>query len=404
MRVPCARLGPAPFAALLALAVGLFVLSLAPKAEAYPWMIRHGYTGCTPCHTDPSGGAGVLTTYGREQSDLLLRTRYGDSSEDASPTAGFLWGLIHTADGLRLGGDFREAYVSTKPDDAPASQSFITMRADFLADMKIDHVRAAGSLGYAPQGALAASLTPNTSDNIVSREHWVGYEFGEDGAFLVRAGRMAVPFGIRDIEHNLWARTLTRSDFNDTQEYGAAFAFSADRFRGEVMGIAGNFELHPDAYRERGYSAYAEYAPNNTLALGLSSQFTRATRDIVYNVTDYRQAHGVMARYSPITELAFLAEADWVYQSLTYNGHRGGYATFVQADVEPAQGVHFMVTGEAMNGGSAGEPSSFDGWLSGVWFFAPHLDIRFDGIYQTLGSPTGYTNVFTWLGQIHAWL
>jgi hypothetical protein len=171
------------------------------------------------------------------------------------------------------------------------------------------------------------------------------------------------------------------------------------------MGIAGNFQVHPDDYRERGYSAYVEYAPVNTVALGVSSQFTRATRDIVYNVTDYRQAHGVFARVSPYPELVLMTEFDWVYQSLTWNGHRGGYAGFVQADVEPTQGLHFMATGEAMNTGSAGEVSSFSGWLSSVWFFAPHLDARLDGAYQALGGTTpGFTNVWIWLGQLHVFL
>jgi hypothetical protein len=389
----------------VSLAIGMLLVLVSSRAHAYPWMIRHGYTGCVPCHTDPTGGAGVLTEYGRAQSDLLLRSRYGDTSEEADSTAGFAFGLVKTNEGLRAGADFREAFFSQKPDGGTLTQMFITMRADAMADVKLSHFRAAGSIGYAPQGALAASLTPAASENVVSREHWVGWEIGDEGSWLVRAGRIARPFGIRSIEHNLWARSLTRSDFNDTQQYGAALAFNVDAFRGEVMGIVGNFQLHPDDYRERGYSAFAEYAPVNTVALGVSSQFTRATRDIVYNVTDYRQAHGLFVRASPYPQLVLMAEADLVYQSLTWNGHRGGYAAFVQADVEPYQGVHFMVTGESMNGGSAGERSSVGGWLSAAWFFAPHTDLRVDGIYQSLGSTAGdATTVVSWLAQIHVFL
>ena len=46
-----------------------------------------------------------------------------------------------------------------------------------------------------------------------------------------------------------------------------------------------------------------------------------------------------------------------------------------------------MATTEVMNGGTEGEPASYDGWLSGVWFFLPHMDLRLDGIYSALGSP-----------------
>src|SRR5579863_3255217 len=95
----------------LSLAAGVAFFLSSSSARAYPWMIRHGYTGCTPCHTDPSGGAGALTEYGRAQSDLLLRTRYGESSEEANRTAAFL-SFLTLPEQARLGGDFREAYLS----------------------------------------------------------------------------------------------------------------------------------------------------------------------------------------------------------------------------------------------------------------------------------------------------
>src|SRR5271154_4073575 len=102
-------------------AAGVALFLVAAPAPAYPWMIRHGYTGCAPCHTDPSGGAGALTEYGRAQSDLLLRMRYGEAEGEgeADRTAGFLFGLVKTPEQLRLGGDFREAYFSNQADGAP---------------------------------------------------------------------------------------------------------------------------------------------------------------------------------------------------------------------------------------------------------------------------------------------
>ncbi len=396
----------------IGLALGLALTMLASTASAYPWMIRHGYTGCTPCHTDPSGGAGALTEYGRAQSDLLLRMRYGEGTDtgEADRTAAFLGGWVPLPEQVRLGGDFREAYFSNQVENAPIQQQFITMRADLYGDIKIGRFRATGSIGYVPDGDLAASLTRSLNDNLISREHWLGVELDEDGAWLLRAGRIALPFGIRMIEHTLWVRTLTRTDIDDTQQYGVALAFTEDKLRMELMGIAGNFQIRPDEYRERGYSGYAEYAPTTTLALGVSSSVTRATRDIVYGVTDYRYANGVFARYSPVQPLVFLAEADSVYQSLTWNGHRGGYAAFAQADYEPTQGFHVMLTGETMNSGTSGEPPSFDAWLSGVWFFLPHMDLRLDAIYSTLGGaavtgmPASHLSSTTWLAQYHVFL
>jgi hypothetical protein len=375
-------------------------------------MIRHGYTGCMPCHTDPSGGAGALTEYGRAQSDVLLRMHYGSDAdnEEADRTSQFLWGLVSLPEAFRLGGDFREAYFSNQVAGAPLQQELITMRADLYGDVRFGRFRAAGSIGFMPQGDLPASLTTNATNNVISREHWIGAELDDDGAWLLRGGRIALPFGIRMIEHTLWARSLTRTDLDDTQQYGVALSFARDRLRGELMGIAGNFEIHPDDFRERGYSLYVEYAAADKLAIGASSLFTRATRDIIYGVTDYRYCNGPFVRYAPFEPLVLLAEFDSVYQSLTWNGHRGGYAGFVQADYEPAQGFHFMLTAESMNGGSSGEPNSYDGWVSAVWFFLPHLDVRFDGIYSVVGQPPAQgvpastEGVTSWLAQVHAFL
>jgi hypothetical protein len=387
----------------LAVAFGLLVpLFFSSNAHAYTWMIRHGYSGCTPCHTDPSG-SGPLTPYGRAQGELLLQSRYGNTSEEASQLAGFAWGQIQPADSVRLGGGFREAFFDLNVGGAPSNR-LITMQADLFGDFKIGRFRAAGTIGFAPTGDLPASLTRLPENNIISRDHWLGYELDEEGSWLLRAGRMTLPFGIRAIEHTLFARQLTRTDIDATQQYGVALSVSRDHVRGELMGILGNFQLRPDDFRQRGYSGFIEYAPLSTLALGASSLFTRATRDVIYGVTDYRYSNGLFVRYAPVQQLVLLAEGDSVFQSLTWHGHRGGYAGFLQADVEPVQGIHLMATGELMNGGTAGESPSYGGWLSAVWFFWSHMDLRVDNVFQVLGSPAGDTNVASILVQYHLYL
>ena len=389
----------------VSLAAAAFLLLLAPHAQAYAWMIRHGYTTCMPCHTDPSG-ASVLTPYGRAQGELLLSSYYGAKPEEASPDAAKLLGAIELPENLRLGGDVREAFLRVTPEGAESSDRWLLMRADLYGDLKLGRLRFAGSLGFSHEGALKAALTSAPRDNLVSREHWIGYELDEDASWLIRAGRIALPFGIRNIEHTLWVRNSTRTDLLDNQQHGVALSISKDWIRGEVMGILGNFQLGPDAYRERGYSAYLEVSPLHGLALGASSLFTRAERDINFHVTDYRQAHGLFARYAPSDDapIVFMAEWDWLYDSLTWAGHRGGFAGEAQADFEPLQGFHLMVTGETKNGGAANESASYGIWGTAAWFFVPHADLRIDNIYQSLGSPAGSIGAFSFLAQVHVYL
>src|SRR6476469_2502355 len=94
------------------LVVTAIVLLVPRSADAYPCRIRHGYTGCAPCHVDPSG-EGLLTEYGRAQSVVLLSSRYGDSDAEPGRIKDFLFGLVPTPSWLLLGGWVRDGYLVT---------------------------------------------------------------------------------------------------------------------------------------------------------------------------------------------------------------------------------------------------------------------------------------------------
>jgi hypothetical protein len=216
---------------------------------------------------------------------------------------------------------------------------------------------------------------------------------------------MNLPFGVRTIEHTLWARKLTRTNINDEQQYGASLYFGAGMVRGEVMGIVGNLQLRPDEYRERGYSAYLELEPLEGLAGGVSSLITHRDLDTVALKETWRHVHGAFARWAtPYEPLVMLAEGDYFFQSSRDEYHRRGPVGYLQADWEPLQGVHFLATGEVNKIGVRKRHWSWGGWLSYAWFLAPHADVRLDGIYQSLGSAAGRTGVFTLLLQGHVFL
>lgn len=358
-------------------------------------MVRHGYTACGTCHLDPSG-AGVLTQYGRAQGEILLQSRYGKEPEEASRASNFLWNALSTPDWLLGGGGVRYLGMGIKIGDAPVTTDRILMQADLAAGVQAGGLRAGASLGVVSTSSTPASV----SGSVVSREHWIGYAFDE-GAWLVRAGRINVPFGIRSIEHTLWVEQMTRSDLNDTQQHGVALAYSGELFRGEVMAIAGNFQASPDAVRERGYSGYLEFTPLTRLGVGVSSRITHAARDIALRVADTRQTQGVFARASPWTPLVLLAEADVLIQSPTGARAPRGFATMLQADLEPWQGLHFTATGETQD--FAGGGVSAGGWLTATWFFGPHLDLRADLMNRSEMAGNQRIRVLAYMAQGHVY-
>lgn len=370
------------------------VWSWAPSAHAYPWMIRHGFAKCASCHEDPSGGE-TLTGMGRVISDTTLSTRY-DGSKEPTRNAQLLH-AIEEPRWLRVGGSLRYMTMlySFPKGGADGEARTFPMQIDAYGQLHFGPVRVGGSLGVAkvpPTSpyAKAAQVTSNNDGeqfNLLSRSHWVGLDLGD--AWLLRAGRMNLPFGVRIPEHVMWVRNATRTDRESAQQHGLALAYSAGKIRGEVMGIAGNYQISPDKYRERGYSAYGEYLLAPRAAVGISSLVTNAKEDriLLNGEGNTRQAHGVMARVGVLPPLSVLAEAD-VLLSTTRDV---GYVGMVQADYEFAQGLHAMVTGEALDAGKptnavdktpgAGEPR-FGGWLSFGWFFFTHFDMRADLVFR----------------------
>ena len=277
------------------------------------------------------------------------------------------------------------------------------MQLDLYGEVHVKRFRANGSIGYAPTGAQQAALTTANEKNLVSRTYWLGADLDDDQHLLLRGGRMNLPFGLRSVEHTFFARTATRTDRNANQELGVAVAYNGHALRGEAMLIAGNFQVAPDDYRDRGYSAYLEWNLAPRLGLGVSSLFVHAEKDIQTTKAIYRQAHGLFARYSPVRLLYLSTEADLLYQTSKRLGGSTGMTGLVQADVEPLQGVHLMGTGEMLSQ-DVDKPATYGAWATVNWFFAPHADARLDLIYQDVPAGPVRLGVVTWFVQLHLYL
>jgi hypothetical protein len=389
---------------LIALGFFVFVIALPSRADAYAWMIKHDYVGCNQCHADPSGG-GLLTLYGRAQGEILLRTRYrAKESEEASNAAWFLFGAVPLPEDVLLGGDIRYFYFDTRPVGGPATAQNFLMQADLEGEVTESRLHVNGSIGYAEKGDLLAAISSAPQHNIISRVHWVGLDIGKDSEFMLRAGRMNLPFGIRSVEHTQWVRTATRTDIQTGQEHGISLAYNSENLRGEAMFIAGNFQLSPAAYRDRGFSGYLEVTPVPRLALGVSTLVVHADLDFQLQVPNWRQAHGAFMRWAPIEPLVILAESDLLIHSEPPTLISWGHADMLQIDVEPIHGVHVMATGEIENVPPSTKPDSYRAWGSVNWFFAPHADVRGDVIYQSTPAGATRSKVVYLLAQLHLFL
>lgn len=384
-------------AASVAFAAGLGAWAVhAEPASAYPWMIHHGYTSCAQCHADPSGG-GVLTEYGRAQGEILLRTHYEPQPDNPGEVKDFLFGAVPLPEALALQADVRGLVI---PD--PSNVQAILMQSDLRAAVMTEKVLASASVGAVSKGASAAQISGGDDWNLVSREYWVGYV--PNKSFVVRAGRMNLPFGLRTEDHILDVRAATRTDLNAQQSTGVALFYNSRKWRAEVMGIAGNYQVRPDAFRERGYSLYAAYAPSTTLELGVSSLFTTAKADVITLGPRTRLAEGAFARWAPHPKLVVMAEADLLLDRQDGASATGFVSTAI-LDYEPVQGLHLQAIGEQCDddlGDSAG--STISGTGAAQWFFLPHADLRLDAGYGTVWCTPGVAPSPFGLVQAHFFL
>jgi len=370
------------------------------QAFAYPFMIRHGYTGCAQCHLDPSGG-GPLTAYGRGQAEIFMRSRYGVDLPEEGPgkIKDFAYGVVPLPDPLLMQADVRGMLI---PE--PGNMRFLLMQSDLRAGLSTDKVVASGSIGYVSEGGINAWLSSNegSGGNLVSREYWAGYK--PNGSLLIRGGRMNLPYSIRSEEHILYARNYTRTTTNDDQQLGLDVVYGKKKLRAEAMGIAGNFQISPDDFRERGYSALVAWAITNRFEVGLSSLLTHAALDVDTREERLRQSHGLFGRYSPTESLALFAEADLLLDS-NAGVQSTGSIGFLQADFEPVQGLHLKATGEwCDNDFSDTDAANLRGSGTILWFLAPHTDIRLDAMYGTLYCAPGVDPTPMGMVQLHTFL
>ncbi len=393
----------------------LFALTLSAAASAFPFMVRHNYASCAVCHVDPSG-AGQLTAYGRAQSDVLLRWRPVPPPKgteiELSKTSNFLW-FIEMPEWLNLSGNIRGgAFV---PISSGSSIRPLYMATDLYATVSASRFVAHATVGPGfnadsarifpgcGNGTVNSSCTRSIS--VLAREYWAGFRVADD-TVLIRGGRFNLPFGLRNNEHTSWVRKLTQTDINQAQQTGVSISFNSDTLRGELMAIAGNFQIGPDVYRDRGYAAFGEYSVAERFYVGLSSKITGAAADLAPPrgpVT--RHAHGAFARWAPVEALAILAEADLIATQRSGLLDEVGFASWLQLDLEFVQGAHLMGSFEAKAGTEGVKGVSVGGWLSSAWYVAPHVELRLDGIYSRNAKADGSADsVITALVQLHAFL
>ncbi len=392
--------------------------TLASSARAYPWMIRHGYTGCTPVsHRSVRRRRRTHGVRPRAERSCSLRMRYGEGSRQrarrtARPASSSGWRRL--PEQLRLGGDFREAYFSNQVESSRRSQQqFITMRADLYADIEVGRFRAAGSIGYVPQGDLYASLTPAARRQPdLARALARRASSTRTSAWLLRAGPHRAAVRDPDDRAHLWARSphadghrpdaavrrwRSRLQRREVPRRGDGASPETSRSGRTSFASAATARTPSTRRRRRSRSARAACspAPRATSSTGSPTTATRTACSPLLAGAAARPPGGVRLRVS----VAHVARAPRRVRGLRAGGLRADAGLPRDGHDRDHERRHRRASRRRSTGG-----------FRRVWFFLPHMDLRLDGIYSSLGAPglggtpASHTGATTWLAQFHVFL
>ena len=218
---------------LAALWIALVSLSFTRSAAAYPQYVFKGYGDCNACHHSPTGG-GLLTHWGRASLDPT----WGGTLQD-------VWGHADLSSppptlAVDLGADVRLLGLVGTDSDGPVGPVVVPMLTELGGAAAWQH--------WTAYGAVTARNI-GTTYLLASREHWLEYSF--DGNLQLRAGRMVLPFGIRQPDHTQYARSDFAFDKWD-QSYGLELDWHGTDWTLFANGFVGDLSGRPSDRQERG--------------------------------------------------------------------------------------------------------------------------------------------------------
>lgn len=339
----------------------ILVLLFALKAQAFPDLIRHGYTGCLNCHSSVVGGD-LLSAYGRSVKNELVVSNFWTLEEKEQKE-----GRIRTPEWFQTGLNVRLLQYF-KESSAKSQGRFLIMQVDFDAVATfLEKWKVYLSVGrYEPSDKDAT-----WRDFLYTPREWIGYEddfLGQERGFQVRLGRFNPAYGIYMAEHSFGPRKFL--GFNPGQErLGVEASFSKDDHQLVLTGLA-----------ER--ANYNKYISENGYIFQYSKNFEKPWR---VGVNVYRSQLGSELLNQKVKMDGIFAVISWNEQwssliqiDRTFNAaNKEGRNFFFKLDKEVELGWHVFGVLEYFNSQIEKTDPHVDSLGIGTNFFwTPNVDFQ----------------------------
>jgi hypothetical protein len=330
----------------------LLLVTSGNAVQAFPQMIRHGYTSCNTCHAAPRGG-GILTDYGRALSKELLSTWSYEGEEN--------WhhGLVDhekIPKWFKLGGDFRSVQVHSKDQMATIGR-FIEMQEQ--VEIAVQHK------------STWVSLTA-ASDTLIESKPWYIPGFFVSTQITpelhVRAGKFVPRFGINAPEHIFSTRGAVGFGYQ-TERETLEMTYITPKWDVSLAAVTGQLK---DGNSAEGFYSQFNYSFGSKDRVGLS--FEQKTED------DEALALGAHALIGFTEKLYLITDTVWRQVQQPSQEREQGLFHFAKLGYEIEKGLHIILIEDIKKTNLDAEGSTQSMYGFGFTFFPrPHLE--FQGVW-----------------------
>jgi hypothetical protein len=190
-------------------------------ASAEPYLAVESGLKCSNCHTNPSGG-GKRNLFGTLYARNQISARAVELVEGRAPWTGDV-----SSRWFAVGGDFRGGYESVETPGFPEESETDIFRATAYVELRL--------VPNLLKLYVDQKIAPDDSEN---REAYALLT-PKQGKFVLKAGQMFVPFGLRLQDGNAFVRQATGVNFL-TPDDGVEFGLELAKWSTQVAVIEGD--------------------------------------------------------------------------------------------------------------------------------------------------------------------
>jgi hypothetical protein len=174
--------------------VFIAAFAFAEAAYSFPENMRLGYSSCSSCHVDPTGG-GVLNAYGEASASAYLPTWLGREAEDKKAAS---WGVI--------GGDIRTVHVKSDSASNNSKTTNLLMQAEAQTALYLsDQITIAGSYGIFSIPAKEFVADVKKKEKYELSNYYLMLK--PNPVYALRAGMFVPAYGLRIADHTASIRS-----------------------------------------------------------------------------------------------------------------------------------------------------------------------------------------------------